>query len=469
MKGVAVASSPPRIEPPVNAGELEEPEAVSAQPPAVPEAPALPAAEPDDMADALAGGAPPAVQYEPAPAVPAIPTDVERVVPIAQPSFPSWRTLARWLLVLIALYAIGWLLWSALPAMTPFIIGLVLAYLLLPLVNRLDRWMPRSLAILTVYAGGVVLVAISIAYVVPPVVDQVQQLIASIPSADRIVELWNELLQSYRNLVPPNIRQPIDDGIRNALRTAQANLAGYVQSLGAFVFSQVLSILNTVTFLIGFLIIPIWLYYVLSDEARGRTFVDRILHPRIRPDFWNVWGLVNEVVSDYVRGQLLLGLAVGAMVGAGLLSLRLFGIHVPYILLLAIVAGITELVPIIGPIIGAIPGVLIGFFGGVGGWQAGLAVLAIYIIVQQLENNFLVPRIIGESIGIHPAILTVVLIAMGQVFGLLGVILAAPVSAIARDLFTYTYRRLEGMPAETARRSVAGEADEKQAATTPGS
>ena len=83
------------------------------------------------------------------------------------------------------------------------------------------------------------------------------------------------------------------------------------------------------------------------------------------------------VLNDYIRGQLLLGLAVGAMVGGGLVSLRMLGFDIKYIMLLAIIAGVTELIPIIGPII-------------------------------------------GESIGIHPAILTVVLIAMGQIFGLLG-------------------------------------------------
>jgi predicted PurR-regulated permease PerM len=193
---------------------------------------------------------------------------------------------------------------------------------------------------------------------------------------------------------------------------------------------------------------------VLNDQAKGRAFVDRILHPRLRSDFWNVWEMISDVLNDYIRGQLVLGLAVGAMVGVGLFILRLLGFDIRYILLLAIVAGVTELIPIIGPIIGAIPGVLIGFFGGEGGVQAGLAVLVVYIAVQQLENNLLVPRIIGESIGIHPAILTVVLIAMGQIFGLLGIVLAAPAAAISRDLFTYTYRRLEGVSAAAARQSV---------------
>jgi predicted PurR-regulated permease PerM len=381
---------------------------------------------------------------------------------------PWLRRLGQWLLALLALYAVGWLLWSAAPALTPFVIGLVLAYLLMPIVDRLAEGMPRWLAILLVYIGGIGLLAVSIAFIIPPAIDQVQQLFASIPDADRLLKMWNDLVQEYRALVPDSVQQPVEQGIRNALQTAQTNLAGYLQGVGAFVFNQVLNVLNTLTFLIGFLIIPIWLFYVLHDRAQAAALVDRLLPPRARPDFWNIWGIADDVFSDYIRGQLLLGLAVGTMVGLGLLGLRLLGIKVPYILLLAIIAGITELIPIIGPIIGAIPGVLIGFFGGEGGVQAGVAVLILYIAVQQIENNFLVPRIIGESVGVHPAILTVILIAMGQVFGLLGIVLAAPLTAIARDLFVYVYRRLDGLSPATARHTIGAEGPEKEAAMTPG-
>jgi predicted PurR-regulated permease PerM len=364
------------------------------------------------------------------------------------------------------LYAIGWLLWNALPAMTPFIVGLALAFLLLPLVNRLNRFLPRWGAILTVYAGGVVLAVALADYIFPPVVSQFQQLIDSMPSIDELQAIGSGLLARYRDLVPVSFQAPIEQGARNALLALQANVTSYLQTVGTFILNQVIQIFNTLTFLIGFLIIPIWLFYVLNDEAKGRAFIDRALAPRLRADFWNVWWLISNVLSNYVRGQLILGLAVGTMVGIGLFILRLLGFNVNYILILAIVAGVTELIPIIGPIIGAIPGVLFGFFAG--DVQTGLAVLVIYVIVQQLENNFLVPRIVGESIGIHPAILTVVLIAMGQVYGLLGVVLAAPLAAVARDLFVYIYRRLEGLTAPAARRTLDSDDDEKRAASTPG-
>ena len=153
---------PPQIAPPIGADELERTHSRPATPPDTI------AEHADGFADAV-----PAMPTTQAPLdatteqpgiVPAL-LDADRPArPAAEPielNFPSRRTLARWLLVLLALYAVGWLLWNALPALTPFIIGLVLAYLLLPLVNRLDRWMPRGFAILTVYAGAIVLVTVA--------------------------------------------------------------------------------------------------------------------------------------------------------------------------------------------------------------------------------------------------------------------------------------------------------------------
>jgi predicted PurR-regulated permease PerM len=441
----------PRIEPPVDASDLKDQSTLAAPAPADQSTPAAPL---------------PTVVSQ-LPAAPALDIATSTRETLQQAS-PWLRKAGRWLLVLLALYAAGWLLWSALPALTPFIIGLVLAYLLLPIVDRLNRRMPRWLAILLVYIGGIGVIAGSVAYIIPPVVDQIQELFASIPPVDQLLGLWNNLVQEYRDIVPAALQRPIEQGLRSGLQTAQANFAGYLQSVGTFILTQVINILNTVTFLIGFLIIPIWLFYILNDQAQGWAFIDRLLPPRIRPDFWNIWDITDEVLSDYIRGQLILGLAVGTMVGAGLLLLRLIGFDVRYILLLAILAGVTELIPIIGPIIGAIPGVLLGFFASANGPQTGLAVLVVYIVVQQLENNLLVPRIIGESVGVHPAILTVILIAMGQVFGLLGIVLAAPLTAIVRDLFVYVYRRLDGFSAEAARRSISIEAPQREAAATPG-
>lgn len=356
-------------------------------------------------------------------------------------AWPSGRRIARWGLVILALYGVGWLLWTARPALLPFTIGLILAYLLTPVVNSLNHFVPRWLAILVVYVCGGFLIFTAFAFLVPVISEQVRTLIAAIPSVTEIQQGIIELSEQYETNVPEEIQLPLQESLFGTIETFQSNFDTYIRGLGEFLWERILQIINTVTFIVGFLIVPIWLFYVLNDQAKGREFIDKLLHPRARADFWNVWNISDRVFSDYIRGQLILGLTVGLMVGIGLLILDLFFFDIDFILLLAIIAGVTELVPIIGPIIGAVPGILVGFLISP---VAGIAITILYIIVQQAENNFLVPRIIGDSVGVHPAILTVVLISLGYIFGLIGIILAAPVSAIARDLFVYVYNRLDG-------------------------
>lgn len=360
------------------------------------------------------------------------------------------RRIARWALVLAALYGVGWLLWSARSALTPFIFGVFLAYLFLPLVNRLNRRMPRWGAILTVYLFVLGLIVTFFAFLVPPLVEQFGQLIRAIPSVERFQQWGSQISLQYEKILanlPPQAATTVRDGVAslftNLLNTLRTNFVDYLQGLGNFLLDSALSIVNTVTFLLGFFLIPFWLFYVLMDQRAGAEIVNRSLHHRIRTDFWSVATILDRVFSGYLRGQLILGLAVGSAAGIGLLALELFGLHVNYILLLAVIAGMTELVPVIGPILGAIPAVILGF---VDSPTTGLAVLALYIAIQQLENNFLVPRIVGDSVGLHPAVLMVLLVVCSQVFGLLGAILSAPLGAVSRDVFTYLYGRLSDPP-----------------------
>jgi predicted PurR-regulated permease PerM len=117
----------------------------------------------------------------------------------------------------------------------------------------------------------------------------------------------------------------------------------------------------------------------------------------------------------------------------------------PYALLLGIISGLTEVIPIIGPIAGAVPGLLLAAVSG--DWFLVLKVLAVYVVVQQLENNLLVPKIQGASVKMHPAIVMVALVVGSQVAGLLGMIVAVPVGAALRDVYLYLYRRFAEEPA----------------------
>lgn len=360
------------------------------------------------------------------------------------------RQIGRWLLIIVSLYLIGWLVMNAGSAVTPFIFGGVLAYLFLPLVNFFNRWLPRWLAILAVYLLTFGILVLAVALVIPPLIAQIADLIRSLPDIATIQREANRLLEEYEQLLaslPPAVQSEVQNAIASAasegLSTLRANFVNYLQSIGQFLVNSVLSVVNTVTFLLGFFLIPFWLFYVLMDQRAGRDYLDRMIHPRLRADFWAMITIIDHDLSGYLRGQLILGTSVGLAAWIGLTALNMAGMKIPYTVLLAVVAGITELVPVIGPIIGAIPAILLGLADSP---TTALAVTILYIAIQQLENHILVPRIIGESVGVHPAILMVVLVVCSQVFGLLGAILSAPLSAMARDLFLYLYGRLSDPP-----------------------
>src|SRR5512143_1817556 len=112
------------------------------------------------------------------------------------------RTIARWLMAVVAVLLVARLLWDARPVMWPFTLGLILSYVLLPAVNRLNRRMPRPLAIVVVYVGGIALTAGIVAYIIPPVIGPIAQLIGSIPSVDQLQSFGDNLLHQYQRQVP---------------------------------------------------------------------------------------------------------------------------------------------------------------------------------------------------------------------------------------------------------------------------
>ncbi len=355
------------------------------------------------------------------------------------------RRPARWALIAAALYLVGLLFWESRAALVPFIIGAILIYVLLPLVNRLNKHMPRWAAILLVYLGSLLLLIGLAAYVVPLLVFQTRELIGNIPSysMDELQGQSEEFLTWYYDKVPESVREPLEESITTAYETQKSKLTSYVSQFGTFLFNRVMQIINTLIFLLGLVIVPVWMFHVLNQNDAGYRVLNRMLPSWIRLDFWSLIRIIDSVLSSYVRGQILLGVAVGSAAGLGLWVLNLFGLKVNYILLLSVVAGLTELIPIIGPIIGAIPAIIIGLFDSP---TTALAVLAVYASIQMLENAVLVPRIIGDSVDIHPAVLILLMVIASQIFGLLGVLLVAPMAAIARDIFLYLHRRLGGQP-----------------------
>ena len=322
-------------------------------------------------------------------------------------------------LLIAAATMVGVALYVGREALSPFIVGLMLVYLLNPAVERLNRLrVPRWLSILLVYVVVVVVVWQAIAFTIRPLVDQVRTFVADLPGfLARLESLYRELD------IPPQLRDAVDHWI------AQVEQGGGIDPGVLLPFVNVTA--GVVSAVFGYLIIPVWVFYLLKDRPQLTLAFDRSLPAEWRTDIWNVIRIIERVFGQWVRGQLILGLAVGlaTFLGLMLLGATIDPIFSRFALLLSIVAGVLELLPIIGPIIAAIPAILLAATTGP---QQAVAAVLLYTVVQQLENNILVPKIQGDAVQLHPGAVMFALVMGGAIYGLLGAILALPITAAGR-------------------------------------
>jgi predicted PurR-regulated permease PerM len=337
-----------------------------------------------------------------------------------------------------ALVFLGWLLWRTWHGLTPFIIGVVLAFVLMPLVDGLNRFLPRALAILLVYILLIGAGAAFVLYLLPIIVEQSKNLINNMPSYANETQNWlNQTFKEVQQSLPKDFQQPFTDSINNfstnAVNFVRDAIIGSATGLIGWLF-------GTIGFLVGIFIIPFWLFFVLKDKARGmRTFYN-IIHPKLREDIYRLIRIVTDDLNSYIRGQLFVAASVGVLVTIGLLIINF---DASTAIFLGFIAGLFEVLPIVGPILGAIPSVVVALFtGGFGNVDLALKVVLVFMIIQQIEGNLLIPKIAGDSTKLHPAVVMLVIIMGSEVAGLPGAIVAVPFTALARDLYIYLYQRL---------------------------
>lgn len=353
-----------------------------------------------------------------------------------------WR-VGLWLTTLLVVL---WVLWSARSALLPFAVGGIMAYALSPVVDRLARVLPRlgsqretvrrGIAVAVIYTtffGGIGTGAVLLA---PTAFDQANHFVEELPSFIEGARVQvTDWLERTRENLPPEIRTQID--------RSTSDLSSLVSSAAVGALQRTASMLTgSLGMLFGFAIVPFWMFYAMRDQP---TLERNLLHAvpdELQDDIRNVARMADHVVNRYIRSQLLLGLIVGTTVGA---VLTFMGIELS--LGLGLWAGITELIPIIGPWLGAVAGLII-----VAATDPGMLlwVALVYLMVQQLENNLLVPRIQGHAVDIHPGMIIVLLAVAGAVWGLPGMVVVVPTTAILREVFWYTDRRLKGESAVEA-------------------
>jgi predicted PurR-regulated permease PerM len=211
---------------------------------------------------------------------------------------------------------------------------------------------------------------------------------------------------------------------------------------------------GALTAAIGFfsalVLVPFWMYYVMKDSERALQWFCGLWPAEWREDVRALVKILDRTLASYIRGQLFLGLVIGVAVGVAMWAI---GMTQPIVL--GLIAGVLELVPILGPILTFIVIALVALATDPGKllW-VGLA----FIVIQQLENNLLVPRVHGYVVDMNPAVVMVLVVTGGALWGLPGMVVMVPLAAVVRDAFRYLYRRWSDLDTAAQPASPSGDA-----------
>ncbi|MFN5348290.1 MAG: AI-2E family transporter [Polaromonas sp.] len=332
---------------------------------------------------------------------------------------PTQKRAAAWCLiaalVLLALWLLG-------PVLTPFVVAAVLAYALTPLVNRLDDMgrgrLPRVVAVILVELLFILLTLSLLLMIVPIVAKEIPLMREQVPL---VFDKLNTGLTPW--LAQFGIKASLDLGSLKVVALKYLN-ANYEDMFGSVLSSLRLGGSVALTILGNAVLIPVALFYLLMDWDR---FVARLLElvpPPMRSAFDSFTSEADSVLGQYLRGQLLVMLIMAAFYAAGL---ALFGLDLA--LPIGIFTGLAMFIPYLGFGIGLLLAILAGLlqFASI---KAVVMVVVVYGVGQVVESLFLTPRLVGERIGLHPLAVIFALLAFGQVFGFVGVLIALPASAV---------------------------------------
>lgn len=283
----------------------------------------------------------------------------------------------------------------------------LLMLLALPLCRHLEKRMPGGVAALLSLALLLAALAVTLLAVVPPVVRQVQQLASALPALVENLRGYLQQLTAWMNERGIDL-VPLRDGLVGRLSGAAGNLVTRAVSTA----TQLIGNLSQV------LLSPLLAFYLLRDRRKIAAMLTLLLPVKHRARGVRAAREMRRETAAYLRGQLLLSLAVGSMTALGLM---LTG--TPGWLLLGVLMGVLELVPYIGPVIAGVPAVLLALQGG---WIRALWTVAVIVVIQEVEGTVLSPRLVGGATSLHPMAVLLLVSAGGMIAGALGMVLVIP-------------------------------------------
>jgi len=355
----------------------------------------------------------------------------------------NWRLIISLAVVFLLLV----LVWAWRGVLLPFIIGLVLAYLMLPGVNWLEKRLPpkrkwrtarRVTAILIVFFITLGVLGLFLSFVIITVIQAFTDLFSRTPEyIGNIIDQAQSWADSFQQQLPPGLQTQVEQFITNLGLQLESILQNIAQRGFSFIS-------GTFGALLGFAALPLFLFYLIKDyETIKRNFFS-FLPSWAREHTRNISGIVEKVLGRYIRATVVLGVIVAVL---SFIGLSIMG--VPYAPALAFFAGITEMVPTIGPWIGGGLAVLVTLSATP---EKVILVALLFVGVQLIENNLLVPRVQGGYMRVHPAAVLMLLVLGAYIAGIWGIILSVPIAATVARIIQYIRdrRALANQKLETA-------------------
>lgn len=326
----------------------------------------------------------------------------------------SMKTLIK---VVILILALLFLFYVRDVIMIVFV-SVIIATAINPWVDSLQkRGLPRIMSIIIIYTIIFGLISLAIALIIPAMTTQLSQFAKNFPA------IYEKISSGL----------PGTDAEGSELaETIQNSLQSMVSALGNItsgIFAGLSGIFGGLFSLAGILVLT---FYIVIIEGGLKKFIAGVSPAKYQPYLIQLTGRIQTRLSHWIKGQLILSLIIGV---ASFIGLVILGI--PYALVLGLIAGLTEFIPYAGPVIGAVPAVLIALT--ISPWKAVFVVI-LYIIIQQLENNLLVPKIMQKVTGLNPIVVIIVMLLGARLMGMLGIILAIPFTIIGDEFLKDFFR-----------------------------
>ncbi|HHV60044.1 MAG TPA: AI-2E family transporter [Clostridiaceae bacterium] len=306
---------------------------------------------------------------------------------------------------------------------TPFILAVVLTYILNPLVCKLHRKnIPISASILLVYTFFILFIASIIIFLIPELINNTKELIESVPDITaRYQKMFAGFLENIqKSKWSPDIKAAVLGEIEGA--------ATAIQKYALEILGKTLNvIMQTVSFLADFILALVIAFYLMKDKEQFIEAALSIMPLKWRNGIISTGREVSTILSNFVQGQLLTALIIGILESIGL-----YIVGVKYALILGVIGGISNIIPYFGPFIAAIPSAAIALL------DSPIKVvwtILVFIVVQQIDNAFISTKIIEGRLGLHPVVTIFAVLIGGEFFGIIGMMLAVPVFAVMRIIF----------------------------------